>query len=82
MKVAVALTLIVMGTLLILTPPISDFLHQQNVVALMTKPGITNVLLLGEMKENYRFGCWLTGSGMIAVAVLGSLLKGREASAG
>ena len=38
-------------------------------------------VLVGQMTETYRFGCWLTGSCMVAVAVLASR-RSRAAAAG
>jgi hypothetical protein len=73
MKTPIAVTLIIMGALLVMTPALSDFAYQRNVVELMTRANVTNVMLAGKMEELYRFGCWLTGSGMVGVAVLGSL---------
>ena len=72
MKTPIAVTLIIMGALLVMTPVISDFFYQRNVVALMNRAGVTGVTLTGQMTTLYRFGCWLTGSGMIGIAVLGA----------
>jgi hypothetical protein len=80
MKTPIAITLIIMGALLVMTPALSDVLYQRNVVALMTRSGVTGVTLAGQMSERYRFGCWLTGSGMVGIAVLCSLFaRKREA---
>ena len=78
MKTPIAVTLIIMGALLVMTPALADFLYQRNVVALMARSGVTSVTLAGQMSELYRFGCWLTGSGMVGVAVLCSLFAGRQ----
>jgi uncharacterized membrane protein YjgN (DUF898 family) len=78
MKTPVAVTLIIIGGLLVMTPALSDYLHQRNLVALMSRPGITSVNLDGKMGDLYRIGCWLTGSVMVGVAVLCSLFAGRE----
>jgi hypothetical protein len=78
MKTPVAITLIIMGALLVMTPAIADFLYQRNVVALMARSGVTGVTLAGQMSELYRFGCWLTGSGMVGVAVLCSLFSRKQ----
>lgn len=79
MKAPIAVTLIIMGALLVMTPVLADFLYQRNVVALMAKSGVTSVTLAGQMSELYRFGCWLTGSGMVGVAVFCSLFSKRQA---
>lgn len=70
MKTPIAVTLIIAGALLIITPAISDYFYQRNIVALMDRSGVTSISLAGTMSQIYRFGCWLTGSGMIGVAVL------------
>jgi len=72
MKTPIAVTLIIMGALLVMTPVISDLLYQRNVVALLNRSGVTSVTLRNQMTSFYRFGCWLTGTGMIGVAVLGT----------
>jgi hypothetical protein len=45
----------------------------------MSRDGVTNVSLGGQLSEAYRFGCWLTGSVMIAVAVLSSIRGAKSA---
>ena len=78
MKTPIAVTLIIMGALLVMTPVISDFFYQRNVVALMNRSGVTGVTLAGQMTKFYRFGCWLTGSGMIGIAVLCSVFHRKQ----
>ena len=80
MKTAVAVTLIIMGAVLVMTPALADFLYQRNVVELMSRSGVTSVTLAGQMSEIYRFGCWLTGSAMVGIAVLCSLFARRQVS--
>ena len=74
MKTPIAVTLIIVGGLLIMTPALAEFLYQRNVVALIATGAFDRVTLAGQMSELYRFGCWLTGSGMVGVAVLFSVL--------
>ena len=79
MKTPIAVTLIIMGALLVMTPAISDVFYQRNVVSLMERSGVTSVTLAGQMSDIYRFGCWLTGTGMIGIAVLLAVFtRGRE----
>jgi hypothetical protein len=73
MKTPIAITLIIMGALLIMTPAFSDYLYQRNVVELMNRPGVSSVTLGGQMTELYRFGCWLSGSAMAGFAILCSI---------
>jgi hypothetical protein len=85
MKTAIAVTLIVMGGFLVMTPAVSDLFYQRNVVTLMSQPGINRVTLDGRMGEAYRFACWLTGSVMIGAAVKfsmsGSKVPGLQTTA-
>ena len=78
MKSAIAITLIIVGALLIMTPVLADHLHESNVVALLSRDNVRQVTLNGQMGDAYRFGCWLTGSAMIAVAVLAGLAARRS----
>ena len=61
-----------------MTPALADFLYQRNVVALLETSHFERVTLAGQMSELYRFGCWLTGSGMVGVAVLCSLFSRKQ----
>ena len=73
MKTSVAVTLIVMGTLIILAPPASDYLHQRQLSSLIARPEVSEVRLPGTMCDMYRFGCWLAGVTMVLMAIRGSL---------
>ena len=70
MKANVAIVLIVMGSLLIMTPPISDYLYTKQVANLMTDKDTIHVTLEGRMSDTYRLGCWVAGLLMITVAVV------------
>jgi len=78
MKTPIAVALIISGALLVLAPAVSDLLYQRNVVTLLTRSDVTGVTLSGLMSDLYRFGCWLTGTGMVAVAVLCALGSRRR----
>lgn len=82
MKTPIAVAPIIMGGLLVMTPPLADYLHQRNVVALISdfagQSG--SVTLDGKMTDLYRFGCWLIGSLMIGVAVVCSLFVRQESA--
>lgn len=83
MKPTVAITLILVGALFIVTPPISDYMHEQSVVRLLEKPGVNNVnLSIPAMSEMYRFGCWATGVVMILISIGQSYNRGRETNVG
>jgi hypothetical protein len=79
MKTPVAVTLIIMGSLLVMTPAVSDYLFQRNLVDLLSGLAGRNgsVNLDGKMGDLYRIGCWLTGSAMIGVAVFCTLFAKR-----
>jgi hypothetical protein len=80
MKTPVAITLIIMGSLLVMTPAVSDYFFQRSLVELMSKPGITSVNLDGKMTDLYRIGCWAAGAMMVGIAVLFSLMDTKPAS--
>jgi len=72
MKASVSIALIIMGALLIMTPPASDYLLQRQVTQLLARYETGNVRLAGRMSSVYRFGCWGAGILMIGVGVVGS----------
>ncbi len=72
MRSPVAVTLVITGALLIMAPPISDYLYQLNLVNLRGRPGVANVNLAGQITRLSRFACWLTGTIMIGIAILAS----------
>lgn len=76
MKTPIAVTLVIVGGLLVATPIISDFMHRQQIVAAMSKAGVTSVSLHPELSANYRFGCWSTGAAMVAAAIFFSRRSG------
>ena len=80
MKTPIAITLIIMGALIVIAPVVSDYLFQRNLVELMSRPGITSVNLDGKMTDLYRIGCWAMGGVMILVAVAFSLPMGKQES--
>ncbi len=81
MKTPIAITLIIMGALLVMTPVISDYLYERNVVELFNRAGATSASLAGFMSEQYRLGCWLTGSAMVGTAIVSALFARRAAPA-
>ncbi|MHA3774868.1 hypothetical protein ACXR0O_25390 [Verrucomicrobiota bacterium sgz303538] len=82
MKSPVAVTLIIVGGLLIFGPVIADHSARAQVVAIMTEQKLTSVNLTPPpMSPQYRFGCWFVGSLMITVAVLSSHSRRTEPKA-
>lgn len=81
MKASVCIVLTIMGALLIVTPPISDYLYQCQVAKLLSA-GATQVVLEGRMSATYRSACWVAGVLMVGVAVGGSFAgRHRETDA-
>lgn len=70
MKPIVAVTLIVMGTLLLLAPVGADYLFQRNVVLLRIGAPSANVALIERLNNWYRVGCWLPAALMIFLGVV------------
>jgi hypothetical protein len=82
MKPPVAVTLIIMGGLIVMTPAISDYFYQSNVVALMSaRRDFSTVTIEGKMGDSYRVACWLTGTVMICFATFCSLCAGKNREA-
>ena len=77
MKQGVAITLIIMGSLLIMAPPASDHIHTQQFIRLLDNERITRVTK-DSMSTEYRFGCWISGFSMVGLAVLGSRSSKRR----
>ncbi len=69
MKTPIAVTLIIVGGLLIMAPIISDHLQRGQVAAALGKPGVASIQLNPTLSEAYRFGCWLSGTAMIIAAI-------------
>lgn len=69
MKTPVAVTLIIVGGILILGPLLADHSARAQIVAVMTEQKLTSVSLNPTLSSEYRFGCWFAGSVMIAAAV-------------
>jgi hypothetical protein len=62
MQIAIAITLIICGTLLILAPAAHNLMLAS-----------TSDVVWRGMSGPYQFGCWLTGISMIATAVMCSV---------
>jgi hypothetical protein len=70
MKSPVSVTLIVMGTLLILGPIGADYLYQANLVSLLAKGQPVAATVIDHVSLWYRIVCWLTGSMMILIGMV------------
>jgi hypothetical protein len=70
MKSPVAVTLIVMGSLLILAPIGADYFYQRNLISLLAKGQAVLATVIDHLGVWYRLVCWLTGSVMILVGMV------------
>ena len=71
----IVVVLIVMGTLLVMTPPASDYLHGRNIAlaadsAATESQGPWRIRLGERMSGEYRFGCWSLGAVMMMTGVV------------
>ena len=80
MKTPIAITLIIVGALLVMTPVVSDYLYQRSLVEMLSRPSITSVNLDGKMGDLYRIGCLGMGGVMVLIAVAFSLPFGKTES--
>jgi hypothetical protein len=73
MRYKIWLTLIICGTIIVLAPPLSDFLasHRISTILLERKDFNSVNFGLAPMSEQYRFGCWALGAAMILVGTIG-----------
>ena len=77
MKPPVVVTLLIMGTLLILAPIGADYLFQGNLVSVLIKAASPSVALIERLGGWYRVACWLIGSLMIGIGIIGGAVDGR-----
>ncbi len=77
MKPPVTITLIVMGTLLILAPIGADYIYQRNLISLVAKGQPALATLIDHLGVWYRIVCWLTGSLMILVGMVAAAADRR-----
>lgn len=75
MKPSVAIALIIMGASVIMTPPVSDYLHTREVTRLLSQGTTGRVTLGGRMSETYRLGCWTAGLFMVGFSVFSSMRR-------
>ncbi len=80
MKESVAIAGLIIGAFLIVFPPLADYLHELNVVRLLSAENTRQVTLNFRISETYSFGCWIAGIGLIVVSILSSLKKVKPES--
>jgi hypothetical protein len=73
MRYKIWMTLIICGTIIVLAPPLSDYLSNYRISQMLIERKDFNSVSLGlsPMSSEYRFGCWALGAAMIVVGVLG-----------
>lgn len=70
MKTSIAITMIIVGAILIFGPAVADHMARAQVVTVMTEKNTTSVKLdPPPMSDLYRFGCWIAGISMMGAAV-------------
>jgi len=82
MKTPVSVTLILMGTLLLLASAVIDFLFQHNVVTLLTHVPTANptLVLTTRLSTWSQVAYWVVGSFMILFGILGAMIYLRGGS--
>jgi hypothetical protein len=71
MKPAIAITLIIMGGLLVMTPPMVDYFTR---ALILQHERITYSSDVGMITGSYGWIFWITGASMIAAAMFGSIV--------
>ncbi|HEX5175768.1 MAG TPA: hypothetical protein VFV83_02005 [Chthoniobacteraceae bacterium] len=84
MKTPVTITMLIVGALLIVAPFVFGALHEHAVSAtFVARSDLTSVQFgeessaLGPMS---RFGCWLTGTALCVIAILGAASDARRST--
>jgi hypothetical protein len=74
-------TLIICGTILVLAPPLSDYLDNYRVSQMLIERKDINRVSFNQapMSSEYRFGCWALGGAMVLIGTIGGW---REDAAG
>ena len=75
MKPSVAITIIIVGGVLIALPPLAEYLRQSEMAELLAKPEISKVNLGDPMDRGYRWACMWCGVAMIATSIISSIVK-------
>jgi hypothetical protein len=72
MRHKIWVTLIICGTIIVLAPPLSDYLANRGIAEMLIERKDFNTVSLGlPMSTEYRFGCWALGAAMILVGTIG-----------
>jgi hypothetical protein len=73
MRYKIWLALIICGTIIVLAPPVSDYLANRGILEMLVERKDFNrvSLALPPMSTEYRFGCWGLGAAMILVGTIG-----------
>jgi hypothetical protein len=73
MRHKIWVTLIICGTIIVLAPPLSDYLSNRGVSEVLVERKDFNSVNFGlaPMSSEYRFGCWGLGAAMILVGTIG-----------
>lgn len=73
MRYKIWLALIICGTIIVLAPPLSDYLANHRISEILIERKDFNSVNFGlsPMSGEYRFGCWALGAAMILVGTIG-----------
>ena len=73
MRYKIWIALIICGTFLVITPPLSDYLTNYRISQILVERTDFNSVNFGvsPMSSQYRFGCWALGAAMVLVGVIG-----------
>jgi hypothetical protein len=76
MKPSFAIALLVCGVVLICVPPISDYVHDNQILqaqqTIANSPSGAPNVHLNPISDIYRVGCFFVGAVMVVIAIIGS----------
>jgi len=76
MRPAVSVALIVCGAIIVVIPPVYDYLLAQMGASVMVARTDMASINVGEpLSQVYRFGCFALGAAMIVIAIVGAFKK-------
>jgi len=85
MKTPVTITMLLVGGFLIIAPFAFGAIHEQQLSAIFIARSDLTRIDFGEERSPLspvsRFGCWLTGTVLCVVAIIGAARDGRRLSA-
>lgn len=84
MKTPVTITMLLVGGFLVVAPFAFSALHEHEVAAtFIARSDLTNISFGDDrsaLSSLSRFGCWLTGTGLCMVAIIGAATDARRST--